>query len=443
MPNPVDDSPLEPGEITLPLLASDPQHNQGVHRLRTFRHRVLYVFTVFLTLGLVALWEHPPNIRRPIEELALQPLDIATDPRLEPYQSPENAEYCTDWALGVGTADEGFASFELPTTADLLFFLSRGPVYGEINVIKGSSSSGPIEVNVAAQYHDFRDLERTKVCRMGPADEHGLLVWAEPRHPHGDPRRDVRFNITVAFPTGARDYNDFTTDLAQFSHSFDSVFDVWSATSLKDIRLKTSNAPVFYASLVGIGAVFIQTSNAKVQGFFAGFDLHVQTSNAPIEATALMLGEGPGSESRVHLKTSNGAIKTNLGLMSDHDDSTLRAIVQTSGGALTIGTPRYGMTPGFFLDASTTVGPATIYLYPEYEGTYDLQTSLAGASVEGTVDIPDPSGKKKLRTVTKTREGQHAQGSVYWSDSGEPCEGVQWGSVNISTTISPVKMYIS
>jgi hypothetical protein len=148
------------------------------------------------------------------------------------------------------------------------------------------------------------------------------LTKAEPRHPHGDPRRDIRFNITVALPSGVRDYKDITTDLARFSHSFDHFFDLWSPTSLEVIRLKVSNAAINFGvslsvsyvilllkssfqSLVGHSA-FIQTSNAKAEGFFSGVELGVQTSNAPIEVTALMFGETTGTESRVQLKTSNG-----------------------------------------------------------------------------------------------------------------------------------------
>ncbi|KAJ7876563.1 hypothetical protein B0H13DRAFT_2055043 [Mycena leptocephala] len=379
MPNPVDDAPVKPGEIALPS-ASDPSDQP--------------------TAAL-----HPPAVGRPIDDLAHKPLvtSIADDSRLE----PEDADYCAEWFQGAENLAS--ASFELPAVADLLFFLSRGPVSGHIDVIQTPNySRGPIEVNVTAQYHHGEDLERTKLCRMVPQTNMGFLFgFAEPRHPHGDPRQDIRFNITVALPSGVRNYKDITTDLARFSHSFDLPFDLWSPTSFEVIRLKVSNAAINFG-LVGHSA-FIQTSNAKAEGFFSGVELGVQTSNAPIEVTALMFGETTGAESRVQLKPPMG-----------------------DGGK----------NSGFFLDASTSVGPAKVYLYSGFEGAYDLQTSLAEARIEETTDPSDPAGKGRLRTVTKTTTGKHAQGIIYWSEDGEPTEGVERGSVKVTTSVSPVELYI-
>ncbi|KAJ7664420.1 hypothetical protein DFH06DRAFT_1295673 [Mycena polygramma] len=442
MPNPVDDAPVQAGHIALPLDTDPSEQLQPTEaaRLRKFRRRVFYVVVVCCTLTLVAFMEHPPLVRRPVDELArTDPLiDIAADPRLEPYQTPDSADYCAEWTPGADNLAS--ASFELPTAADLLFFLSRGPLSGHISIDKTPTySTGPVEVNVTAEYHRDADLERTKVCRMGGANQHGLLLWAGPRHPHGDPTRDVRFNITVGLPSGVRNYKDLTTDLALSSHSVGDFFDIWSPTSFDDIRLKTSNAAVDFGSLVGSSA-FIQTTNAKVQGFFGGFELGVQTANAPIKCTAMMFAESAGSESRVNLTTSNGAISTNIGLVSDHSDNILRAGVHTSGASLTIGTPRSMMArnASFFLDASTSVGPATLALHPEFEGTYDLQTTGARARVQEGEDTRDPAGKGRHRTVTKTSTGRHARGEIYWSEEGRPVE--ERGAIRITTTVSPVQI---
>lgn len=73
-------------------------------------------------------------------------------------------------------------SFELPMTADLLFFLSRGGVSGHINIIRARVSPPIVQVIVTAQYHKPEDLERTKACRMGHANEHGVLIWVRLLH---------------------------------------------------------------------------------------------------------------------------------------------------------------------------------------------------------------------------------------------------------------------
>ncbi|KAF8207702.1 hypothetical protein K438DRAFT_2013190 [Mycena galopus ATCC 62051] len=255
----------------------------------------------------------------------------------------------------------------------------------------------------------------------------------------------VHLEITVALPAGVRDYKDLTTDLPLFSHSGDSFFSIWSPTSFEVIRLKTSNAPIHHGSLVG-HAAFIQTSNADVRGFFAGYEFMVQTSNAPIEATTFMFGESPGSESRVQLETSNGVINASLSLISDFDDNILRTTLRTSNAALEAQTPRQGMmarNSSFFLDASTSAGPATLYLFPEYEGPYELQTTLARARVVETIeDIRDPAGKGRHRTVTKTSTGHHVQGNVYWSHDGKPTPGFERGSVKVTTSVSPVELHV-
>ncbi|KAJ6632148.1 hypothetical protein B0H10DRAFT_1937835 [Mycena sp. CBHHK59/15] len=443
----------EPGPIALPLDSDEaPQVATDGGGLRKFRRRVFSVFTVCCIITLVGFWERTPKVGRGVDDLG-HTVGVAYDPRLESYQNPADAKKCAEWPfddtdLVSGTEPErhlSSMSFELPAEADLLFFLSRGPVFGHVDIIKTSEySTGPIEVNVTAQYHDLADLKRTTVCRMGQdaSNEHGLLVWAEPRHPHGDPQRDVRFNITIALPSGLRRYRDLTTDLPMFSH-IASFFDFWSPTEFGVIRLKSSLATINHGSLMGESA-FIQTSNAKVEGFFAGTQkLSVQTSNSPINSVALMIGESRGSEVDVELRTSNGDIESNLGIMTDFPDTVLRATLQTSVGSLKIGTPtRMGATnSSFFLDASTSVSPATLYLHPEYEGTYDLGTSLSTARVEVDKDISDPIGKGRQRMVRKTTTGSHAEGYIYWSDDGEPTEGVQQGAVKIKTSTSPITVY--
>ncbi|KAJ6523368.1 hypothetical protein B0H19DRAFT_1277016 [Mycena capillaripes] len=447
MPNPVDDAPVGPGQIALPL---DTDHSPATEaaRLRRFRLRAFYFVVICFTITLVAFFEHPPAVERPVEELERteQLTDIALDPRLQPYQTPESADHCAEWVLEPAVENLAFASFELPTAADLLFFLSRGPVSGHISIIPTYSVDGPIEVNVTAQYHHDEDLERAKACRTGAANEHGLLLWAEPRHPHRDPRHGVRFNVTVGLPNGVSHYKDLSTDLALFSHSAGKFFHVWSPTWFDVIRLRSSNAAINFGSLVGSSA-FIQTTNAKVNGFFAGLELVAQTSNASMDVFALMFGESPGSESRVNLTTSNGAISARLELASKFAHNTLRSVIRTTAASLAINTPKQSMMPpnaSFLLDAATTVGPVTLNLYPEFEGTYDLRTTGWGtkASVEELSGNVDPAGNGRRRTVTKESTGRHARGKIYWSKDGKPTEGVERGDVRIATTVSPVKVNV-
>ncbi|KAJ7328831.1 hypothetical protein DFH08DRAFT_1084360 [Mycena albidolilacea] len=425
MPNPVDDAPVGPGKIVLPPDSDDSSEskpvkpNTRVHKLR----RVFCAIAVCCTLALITIWfarDADKGGGHPGLEAPLPDVTVADDVRLKPYQTPENANYCADWFAGPGTGDIASVSFELPTAADLLFFLSRGPSSGHIDIVRRPPPNdwrGPVEVNVTARYHERDDVARTKVCRMGAENEHGVLLWAEPRHPHRDPKRDVHFNITCR-----------------------GFLDIWSSKSFEVVRLKTSNAPIHHGSLEG-RAGFFRTSNAKVAGGFAGYEYAVQTSNAPIEATAFMFGETAGSESRVQLKTSNGAITAYLGIISDFANNTLRTIVETSNAPLTLQQIWMTSDAGFFLNATTSAACATLRLNPIYEGPYDLQTTVALARVIET-EADDPSRKGRRRTVTRTRTGHHAQGDIYWSHDGKPAEGFERGLVKIATTIYPVELLL-
>ncbi|KAF5381737.1 hypothetical protein D9615_005390 [Tricholomella constricta] len=375
--------------------------------------------------------------------------NIAGDPRLEPYQSPDDAEICADWPI----TDKGLGphlstvSFELPGTSDLMFLLSRGPAAGRLSIITNPDrSSKVIEVNVTAQYAKRTDLQRTKACRTGrdSKNEHGVLIWAQPRHPHYDRQVDpVSFNITVALPQSLRKYRDLSTDLPTFSHHIGDFFNFWSATAFNTIRLKTSHAPIYYDALCGETA-FIQTNDAEVKGLFYGWNtLSVRTSNAQIHTVAMMVPQAQGSETKVHLETSNAPVEAYLSVGSDFTEAKLTATIHTSNGKLNINMPRnqFGDNATFYLDASTSNAPATVMLHPDYEGNYDLKTSIADALIEET-DMKDPSGMGRERTVERTSGGHRARGSIFWSYNGEPSEeGKKRGSVKVRSSKLPVKMY--
>ncbi|KAJ7842853.1 hypothetical protein B0H14DRAFT_3456592 [Mycena olivaceomarginata] len=415
MPNLVDDAPVGPGEILLPPDSDATEPVQLDTRLPKFRRRVFYVVTICCALLLVTFGSYDALKGWALESRELRFSILPTMRGWKcPYQTPENAEYCADWFARA--EDDASVSFELPTDADLLLFLSRGPISGEIFITKTPDySNGPVEVKITAKYDRREDLERTK--RVQLEKKISNLAQAEPRHPHGDPKRDVSFNIEVALPTGVRDYKDLTTDLALFSHRVDGFFDLWSPTSFEVVRLKTSNALMSHGSLVG-RAGFFQTSNAKVEGFFCGYEYAVQTSNAPIDATALI------------------EINANLGIISDYANNILRAVVETSNAPLTLQTRLTARNASFFLDATTSAAAATLHLDPQYEGPYDLQTTVALASVIET-EADDPSGTGRRRTVTRKSTGHHAQGNIYWSQDGEPPSGFERGSVKICHNCIP------
>ncbi|KAJ6582849.1 hypothetical protein B0H10DRAFT_1962354 [Mycena sp. CBHHK59/15] len=281
-----------------PLAAASASCSNGTRRRR--------LVTLLAAFALVSFGlQH--FARLPVTPFNYNLHNIANDPRLEPYQSIGSAEYCAEWPTSTDS-QASTVSFDLLKGADLLFFLSRGPVAGHLNMIRRTNYSEPgvpahIRVEVTTEE---RDRKLTKVCRVGndARNERGILIWAEPRHPHNEQKEHASVNITIAIPLNLRAHKDITTDLPMFSHRFSGFGDWWSPTAFGTLRFKASNAPILYDSLIGDSA-FIQTSNAEVEGEFTGKNkLAVQTSNSHITSWAWMSGEGSGSE--INLRTSHG-----------------------------------------------------------------------------------------------------------------------------------------
>ncbi|KAJ7473735.1 hypothetical protein B0H11DRAFT_2236565 [Mycena galericulata] len=397
----------------------------------------------------LALWRHFLTVQQPIGEPSSSVfVKSADDPRLEWYQNTNDAKYCLEWEADA-EQNLAFASLELPTTASLLFFLSRGPVAGHIEIYRRPGRNQPEAlVNVTTQYHAFEDLSRTKVCRMGSGDEHGVLLWAEYSRALTQPAQDVRFHITVQLPArgGLKEYKDLSTDLPLFSHELDDFTDVWGGALFEVVRLKSSNAPIDHGGLIAHSA-FIQTSNAEIRGLFLGFgEYSVQTSNAPILSTALLAtDEDRPSGPRVDLRTSNGKINALLLLANN---TVLSAEIHTTLAPLEITVYQHNngaQTSVFRLSASTSAARAALHLDSGYEGTYELHTRSPGeASVEENPDVEDPLGLGRLRTVTRepTERPAHLRGNVFWSEAGEPGGMADRGFITVSTSVEHVELFL-
>jgi len=156
-----------------------------------------------------------------------------------------------------------------------------------------------------------------------------------------------------------------------------------------------------------------------------------------------MLAQSSGYETEVHLRTSNAPVDAYLSVMSDFSEPKLTATIHTSNGGLNVTLPRYSLAnTSFYFDASTSNAPSVVRLNSGYEGTYDLETSVAGAHIVEDPEAQDPSGEGRQLTLERTSEGHHAQGSMYWSYNGEPSEaGKKRGSVRVRTSNLPITMY--
>ncbi|KAJ7754752.1 hypothetical protein B0H14DRAFT_2979094 [Mycena olivaceomarginata] len=431
MPNPVDDHALLPGPVSLPKDTLEGPKRLPAWFLHIRRGLVAFAIALCLATSLLS-WEDVTAFRGAAE--SMDPLELASsreDLPLQPFQLSDKE--CWDWTTG-DEESQASVSFELSSEASLMLFFSRGPVAGDFNLINSHVRTPTVLVEVTIHYRGGEELERTQVCTVGNETGWGVAFIADEGH-------DVRLDITVTLPP--RYYPSFVTDLPRFSHQVDDFYPGLPIAYFDWFRLKSFDAPMDYGSIMG-ESVLITTSNAKVTGLFRGFELDVQTSNAPLESIAYMIGSEDGSEAKVNLKTSVGAITAAIGQVSGGWKNTaLKADVRTSLGPILLQTHQRTDNGSFSLNASTSMAPVSVYLDSYFfEGSFNLDTSASGTYVEQDSGVSDPWGQGRNRTVTMnhTEGGQHAEGCMYWE--GKRPDNANWGEVNVVTSLAPVRLYV-
>ncbi|THV00718.1 hypothetical protein K435DRAFT_963879 [Dendrothele bispora CBS 962.96] len=397
--------------------------------------------------------------------------NLASDSRLEKYLTLEDTLFCPDWTEAHDDSSQSIistASFNLPPSTDLTFFLSRGsPIVGHFNIYEKRASSGDITVDVVAQYEDTdegrNELTHSKACFAGQKNEQGVMLWADSEVTLSR----VKFNISVHLPDIQR-FHDISTDFSNgiFQHFIEGFFDIWRPTYFGVVRLNARNA-IINVNTIMASSSFIQTTNAEVWGnFWASDSISVQTSNAAVFTTLWAIGEYEGANTSVSVRTNNGPIRASISMQSDFNRMRLNASLHTSNGNITTGGPRFGMGVDkalFFLDASTTNAPALMYVHPDYEGLFDIQTTGGDASILETDQLVHPDyeglfniqttggtasiletdqldGRKRVIDIDRVNEKDHKAGKIYWDE--EPPYDEQ-GDINLRTTKQDVTILYS
>ncbi|KAI0088392.1 hypothetical protein BDY19DRAFT_950658 [Irpex rosettiformis] len=390
---------------------------------------------------------------------------LAYDPRLEKYQSPNDAATCPTWSpplphssLTTTTNTSQFTStisFTLPSDPSLTFFLTRGaPLLGNFIINRDRANGKEIAVDVIAEFDDEeigkKVLESTKACFAGrvegDAKEQGVLLWADPALDSFSPSPHVRFNISVHL-ANIREFYDISTDFTNpgtaFAHEIADFLDLWSPTAFGVVKLNARNAAMSVGTMLG-PASYISTTNAKIDGsFWISEAAHVQTSNAPVRGTVFALGHGEGSEVSVSIRTENAPVFAAMAIASDFSYVKLNSTISTSNGALTVIGPRSMVTPYpslFVLSGITSNAPAIAHLHPEFEGSFDLAT--AGVGWGGKAEVVwdenaggrDPAGKGRTRRLDWSegrRDRRRKSGRIVW---GEEVVQENMGDVRLYTT---------
>jgi hypothetical protein len=260
--------------------------------------------------------------------------------------------------------------------------------------------------------------------------------------------------VKITLPAGkngdALHIKAFETETSNYSQD---IADVWNTISFDRMSLRTSNGHVnakvgwfgswiieilmFADQSVTVEDGSIRSSNGAIKGHFnSGSSLKLITSNAPIQASVSLLNKENGTVSELKMITSNGyitcilfpfhhltscfsKIDANVDLVTHSGHGGIFDVeTHTSNGHVTLEYTDMPINSILRSEARSSNAAMSVKLYNTFEGSFDVMTSNAAATLKELV-VEDPSGQGRRRAVTQRRERYHIQGSTYWSGSKE------------------------
>jgi len=282
-----------------------------------------------------------------------------------------------------------------------------------------------------------------------PCDNgHGIGIFTprfDHRPDHRHHKRDrILFNITLSLPKGEEvaTVPYFETRLPLFSQIVAGL----PTHAFGSISLHSTNAPIFTESLVG-DKISIRTRNGPIEGTFnTSSSLDVETSNAPVKVAVNAFNQNNSVPTTVKIRTRNGLLSADLSLLSTFENSTSGAFTvatRTSNSPLDVIFAEHAPDALLKLDAHTSNSPAEVRLHPSFEGTLKLRTSIFAAMVSPDLEVEDPAGRGRTRSVDVNTIGRHARvvhGDVAWKPEDEALKPD--GEVEVSISNSPLKVFL-
>jgi len=336
------------------------------------------------------------------------------------------------------------AELSLPTDAEDIFLLSRGVhALGHL-LITEAADREDIGVEVIVGYHDVGDLfERSSLCTLNRGDNgHGIGIFT-PRFNHRHHERDrIFFNITLSLPEGKEvsTFPHFETRLPLFSQIIAGL----PTHDFGSISLHSTNRPILAHNLVG-NKIRIRSRNGPIEGTFnTSRSLDVETSNSPVKVIVNAFNQNNSAPTSVKIRTRNGLLSADLSLVSTFENSTSGAftvVTRTTNSPLDINFSDHAPDGLLKLDAHTSNSPAQVHLHPSFEGTLKLRTSIFAPTVSPDLEVEDPAGRGRTRSVNVSTIGRHSRivhGDVEWKPEDEALKPD--GKVEVSTSNSPLQV---
>jgi hypothetical protein len=252
----------------------------------------------------------------------------------------------------------------------------------------------------------------------------------------------MQFRVVVHLPAigegSLLQIKNFQTDMPIFLHE---VGDLGKAVHFQSISLNTTNMPILVKTLYADEAS-ITSTNSPIEGFFnTSSTLRLTTSNAHIKAVVSLVHDGEGSTTELIATTINAPIDASVSLYSSTNTGGRFSVSATNARSpIIVYFPVAPVDSTLFLDAKTSLAPATVALHQTYEGTFSLATSLNRPSLKYSDNVDDPANRGRHRAVKiLSQSGGHMDGTVAWhpSDEDKPT-----GSVHISTSLSPLVLML-
>ncbi|KAG2055530.1 hypothetical protein BDR06DRAFT_1045063 [Suillus hirtellus] len=334
------------------------------------------------------------------------------------------------------------AFLELPVDSDALYLFTRGSQQsGRVNIVQSTQPTDTVSVQVRVGYNSREALDRVNVCHLERRkNENGVGIFTPTFSYFPGSGQQLGFEVTITFPAGKNGdplhIKSFETETSNYSQD---VADVWNTISFDRMSLRTSNAHV-YAKSVTAEDGSIHSSNGAIRGHFnSASSLKLITSNAPIDASVSLLNREDGTVSELKMSTSNGKIDANVDLVTDSGHGGIFNVeTRTSNGRVALEYTDMPVNSILKSETHSSNAAMSVKLYSTFEGSFDLQTSNAAATLK-ELPVEDPSGQGRRREVTQRRERYRLRGSAHWGNSENKASG---GYVTVRTSNGRAELVI-
>ncbi|KIL00875.1 hypothetical protein PAXRUDRAFT_128881, partial [Paxillus rubicundulus Ve08.2h10] len=340
------------------------------------------------------------------------------------------------------------ALFSLPLGSNAFYLLSRGSYQRGKLVVEQSHSlelGGTVLVEVKVSYHDSKALAVASVCELARGlDEYGIGLFTPNHTGLLDENDQLNFEIKFTIPVGSTgtllQIKQFESILPNFNQEIAALGD---SVHFERIGLASTNYPI--TSIRTTEGSFV-TANSAIKGSFqADRSLELVTSNAPVHAFVKLLDLDHNYHNQttaLNISTTNGYIKADIALETRSGiGGAFEVNARTSNALLRMNYSSSPARPSFQCTAMTTNSPARMVLHEEFDGDFEVESTLFTPSVE-LQSGQDPSDGGRFRVVVQDEDANRVFGSAHWVDMSFQDGAAGTSRVFVGTTNSPAQLVL-